>query len=787
MIYTLYARAATLLEHLLGRFYVLLCSNLALFSASVVLPLIYLIVAGAIDFQMSKWTLRVYSPPVPGLISVYRSTDDGFVRLTALEVNSCENGGFCTVFASPQLDKADLRILVPADSPIPQPVRVSAQFISADGGRCVDLPSTLVTTYSANKLGAESTGAPIVASTLPHLSSGPVSLPSHFPRATFLYWLLWWNCALVGILYFISATRGSGAAWAARFLISPTVLYWKEFWEKRLLLLMVLLNALFFVGVSIIFTQRYPVADDPMMAMIANGTLGSHPSEYLFFINVIIGLPLKALSTCSPVTPWYAFFIASTLIGASAVIGFSLIKLWGWRRGGATYAVAFVFYIFESFYQLQFTTAAAMLCLAGLSLALSETQRPGAVSIAPLSALLLLWLGSLVRYQSALLVLILAAPVLFLTAFHSRRFSILVFLLLSFAGITVLRDIDQAYYDASPDWKFFRQYNNARGALHGTSRFEEFKDNSSVYAKIGWTENDFQMISQNWLYQDLGVFSQKNLDYLNEHLVPPKDSSIGYLAFLRPMYKYLWMPFVVCACLLHYWLVGELTLAGLFSIGVPLFGLVYYLARVSHVPDHVFIPAMLEAFLLAVFLPNNKHRIRRNRFGLACFISLGLFLACFEFFSIRESSARDERRTVELNKALDKIAFLNDKVFQVTITSIRYEDLPPFENDNRLRSLNFIDGLWSYPSPDTLSVYQRNGIKVPLADLVAKDNFFLLIPTFNWDRVYEVQSFLRDHYKINSTYEVVKDPNGESCCYPNFSVLKFHPSSVPDLPGSHSQ
>jgi len=790
MINRLYVKSAMLMERLLETLYGLLRPRLTLFVASAILPLTYLLVSNAIKFETEKWTLRVYTPPMLGLASVFRVTDNGFVGLPVLETVSTPTGGFCTCLDSPQLEKADLRILISGDASVSRTVHVFAQFVSGDGRIRIDMPPVLVPTYSRKKFDLEAKDDPFAARKLPRLSAGAVTLPPPARLAGFLYWLLWGGCVAMGVLYFISIKKGSGTAWISRLLASPLALQWKNIAAMHLCFFLVLLNIGLFVCVSIFFTQRYPVADDPMMAMIANGMLGSHPSEYLIFINIMIGFLLKTLSAWIPSAPWYFVFMAAIHIGSSAIIGLSLMRWLGLRRGALIYALAFIFFIFELFFQLQFTMAAALVCLAGLSLALSATQCRESVGPAPLSAVLLMLLGSLIRYESALLIVALSAPVLLVCAFQKRRFSLLVFLLISLVGIIVLRDIDQAYYEASPGWKSYREYNAQRGGLHQTARFREFKDNSSVYSKIGWNENDFLMISQDWLYQDLQVFSKNNLAYLNKNLVPSQGLSEANIFFLRPSYLYLWMPFVVMACLLHNWLVGRLHPSLVFGIAVPLVGLLYYLAWTAHIPDRVYIPAMLEAFLLTVFLSDNQRNLRENRFWLAYLVSVGLFLVSFEFLFSVEASGRDERRTMELNKSLDKIAFLNDKILQVSITSLRYEDLPPFENDNRLRNVNFIDGLWSYPSPDTLSAYRRNGIKNPLVDLVENDNFFLLVPTFAWDRGNEVQTFLRDHYQLNSSYEVIKDPNGEACCYPNFSVLKFHLSTTP-LPssqeaGSHS-
>ena len=94
--------------------------------------------------------------------------------------------------------------------------------------------------------------------------------------------------------------------------------------------------------------------------------------------------------------------------------------------------------------------------------------------------------------------------------------------------------------------------------------------------------------------------------------------------------------------------------------------------------------------------------------------------------------------------------------------------------------MRLIDNMWSYPSPDILGMFRKYDIKEPLKDLAKKDDYLLLVPTYAWDRAIALQKFLHDHYRLNTAYEVVMDPKGRACCYPNFTVLKFR--TAPERP-----
>src|ERR1700685_1283360 len=120
----------SLLTRWVSKLCVLLLLRRDLIAASIIGPITYLLIANAIDLDTHEWTLLVHYPPSLGFARIYLDTGKTFVPLHSSNTITDPNGYFCTFNNCPQLDHADLRILI-SDEPAPShPVTVNAQFIS---------------------------------------------------------------------------------------------------------------------------------------------------------------------------------------------------------------------------------------------------------------------------------------------------------------------------------------------------------------------------------------------------------------------------------------------------------------------------------------------------------------------------------------------------------------------------------------------------------------------------------------------------------------------------------
>jgi hypothetical protein len=193
---------------------------------------------------------------------------------------------------------------------------------------------------------------------------------------------------------------------------------------------------------------RFDVGDDPAMEMLASGYVTGHPSEYLVFVNVLIGFVLKALYLGIPIVPWYPLLLLATVIFCLAGITRLLLQedipdRFCWL---SLFGIVFGTYFLM---HLQFTSTAYLLGLLGMFIFSQRTSRRSLVL-----AVILIVLGSLIRFDSFLLLLITTAAA---TWFLSRRpwmdkaVFFAAILILSWSG----RTFDHFYYDQQDDWRTY--------------------------------------------------------------------------------------------------------------------------------------------------------------------------------------------------------------------------------------------------------------------------------------------------------------------------------------------
>jgi hypothetical protein len=164
-------------------------------------------------------------------------------------------------------------------------------------------------------------------------------------------------------------------------------------------------------------------SDDVRMSMIAAGIGSSDgPSAQLVYMNVAVGSVLKLLYTKMPDVTWYTWMhIAAHLVSLSTV-SFVVIAVRVRKASMLTVAVMQVALATYFWTHLQFTTTAAMLAIAGVSLFVLGLSRPPAENRFRLFVCggLLLTLSSLMRLQSLQLVLVLSAVCLVVKAWEFR-------------------------------------------------------------------------------------------------------------------------------------------------------------------------------------------------------------------------------------------------------------------------------------------------------------------------------------------------------------------------------
>jgi hypothetical protein len=593
---------------------------------------------------------------------------------------------------------------------------------------------------------------------------GPVILqsPGFF---SVLKWLLEnsWAWALAVVLFF--ALRGPMANMVQRLLKLPLDRFRLGIINGKIALLTIIALAAVWLCLAVPGAIRFDAGDDPAMEMLACGDVTGHPSEYLIFINVLIGLLLKGLYLLVPQASWYPLLLLTVVIFSLAGITFLVLQedlpdRFCWL---CLFGVMFGTYFVT---HLQFTSAAYLMGLFGMLIFSQGTSRaslPIAVS--------LVTVGSLIRFESFLLLLVTTAGAAWLLSRRRMMEKVLFFVaivFLAWAGKT----FDHSYYDRQAGWRDYRQYNAFRGDLNMTAKLNYSEENRPVYEHVGWSENDFKMFSDHWLYEDPAAFSADKLAYLDQHLSASRNSlgillTILVAVVLAPAPVLLFLAILFCKTENP-----KLSLPMYAAIVGPALFVVGYLALTTRLPTRVVVPTLFaSALFLLVAVRRNGETCRR----LAATLLLPLTFVTLSVLSLGNvwiEARQNDSTAKRLVASLKLLAPYSDKTFVSSINAILLERLNPLTGLAETRNVNIIHLMWSGGSPSFELQLRRHGSASLFQSIAFDPNFWLMIPTSQWDRADCFSLYMQEHYhqKIKMTPVLLSD--GKPAVFPDFTVMK---------------
>lgn len=286
------------------------------------------------------------------------------------------------------------------------------------------------------------------------------------------------------------------------------------------------------------FRLRFETNDDVFMMLIASGRYTGEPSEFLLYMNVLVGQLLKELFILFPAFNSYlVLFCAMHIFFAAAVIfvlrrmeddGLRLTLLW---------AVMILFHL-PVYLRLQFTTTAFVTAMGGILLAVDVAVRGGSarsVGVRYGSAVAGWFLAFLVRSQSALLALALAAPVLLYAGYVTERrarFVGLALVIALLAGGALW--LQSARIDRYPEWRDFQRFNALRGRVHVAPGFSFDAGSESVYRAVGWSANDVVAFQQ-WFFPDPEVHAADDVSRVVDEIRRPRRGVVAVRSWLMTL------------------------------------------------------------------------------------------------------------------------------------------------------------------------------------------------------------------------------------------------------------
>lgn len=443
---------------------------------------------------------------------------------------------------------------------------------------------------------------------------------------------------------------------------------------------------------------------------------------------------------------WYTwFFIALHFISLS-VITTSIVKnqisnLAKWMLIVVVYSIEF-----RIFTALQFTTTASITTLAGLVL-LGKTNSNKNIGF----SIILITIGSLIRFEAAMLVALISIPLFLNFQFLNRRFILptktIVFILtvLFCFSLTLVNNL---IYKNQDKWVEYYEYNKVRGKLNDNSNFWKID-----LSNLNYGENDRELMAQ--FISDPQIFNFETLNKtqatINSH---PKKTLLENIPSNLNKYN-LWLVFIFIFYTSSItFTINEKNRQKQFYL-ITAFLIALLLVSINGtLKERVFISAMLTLLVFGSQLQTNIKSNYRQLVSLPFVAILMALLVNQSFNKIKVTEALHSKY-MEQNKLVNSYLKFNNKLI-VPVSGYRFESTNPLHASTIIPAQAFCLSGWltNYPKHSFKSYY----------DLARQ--YSLFTDKKDTITVSLIQQCLHNNYSIESKIDTIVASK-------NFAIVKI--------------
>lgn len=302
-----------------------------------------------------------------------------------------------------------------------------------------------------------------------------------------------------------------------------------KIWKSEILSA-ITLNLLFLASILVFCDVKYEVSDDFVMSAILSGAYGGSLNPHLIFINVLWGYLLTPFYLILPEISWYLIFQLLLCFLSFTILSYMLLKKL--NRSMALMVITLLLTVFgsDAYILMQFTKTAMIAVMAGSLVFLWALFEQRSLRI-EISAAILCVIGTWFRFNIIylaggflLFILIVEIVRVWKNETDHRRFwlkmrKIISAGLLLILVVTGCKLFDDYSYNKDPEYKYFKEYSEARAAIVDASDYG-YEAYAEELQKIGISENDYKMM-RNWNFADNEVFSldimQKAADIIQDY------------------------------------------------------------------------------------------------------------------------------------------------------------------------------------------------------------------------------------------------------------------------------
>jgi hypothetical protein len=273
----------------------------------------------------------------------------------------------------------------------------------------------------------------------------------------------------------------------------------------------------------IVFGWWYDTNDDVFLRFIAEGAFSSDPNlnAFLVFSNLAVGKALQFFYHYFPGVAWYDVVQTAAIFVTCVVSYYSIARTAPSRIVVVVSALSLGGLLIGVSVRHQFTIIASCLTGAGVALLLSEFVKPAksrleATVISGIAATCLI-VGSLIRFDSFLLCVLVSLPALALTFFRSQEprswLWPTVTLSLCVVAAVTFNGVDKRIYHDNVEWTHFAEHNRARTNLTEYLQLDDGRIPKEVMRRMestGFSGNDRDIL-ENFFFSNSKILGPEKL------------------------------------------------------------------------------------------------------------------------------------------------------------------------------------------------------------------------------------------------------------------------------------
>lgn len=501
-----------------------------------------------------------------------------------------------------------------------------------------------------------------------------------------------------------------------------------------------------FLFFAYFLSVRFETNDDVIMLMISSGAYSGTPDYHLVFINVVYGFLTKYLYTFLPGLEWYTI-----LFCLLHIISFSLILYVYGKRITTAFGqilLLLLLLVLQSRFivGLQFTTTAAIVACAGLSL---YFERGKATKV--LGGVLFL-IGSLIRFDAAMLCLGVYAPVMMFPLsgrIRSKRQFLRTGLTLSFILILPIaaKIIDRQVYKLDSEWQYYMEYNRIRGTLNDNPNFAKIVSSGQVSPMADVDIEDLVNLAN--FISDPAILDLETIMDVRNSLdeVPVRQKLQNIETWILNYLDTIVLIFVLG--LLLFLQRGATYRWGVFFLGLLFISLLSFVSLNAEVKERVFLsaitPLLLVLILLIVNYQKNSLNIIVSSF-LYLLVLMTIVRQSIDMYGIKKEQSRLACEQINLIRGVSEHDIAP---FGATFA---LEGLTPFGITSEFKSLNrrLVGTGWMTQVP------LNQGRLDSHLDFVEEPILIFTSKSCESD-IHNIQYCIEKNYQVKTTLEVVAE------------------------------